>query len=114
MVTNFDKEFTMKIVTLNTDAKMPIIGLGTFLSSTGDVYRAVRWALKVGYRHIDCASIYGNQNEVGQAIQDAMNEDNIKNRRHIMIQRWIDDSGLGEWPKAYHINYKFLTQINQQ
>lgn len=41
-----------------------------------------------------------------------LNEDNIKNRRHIMIQRWIDDSGLGEWPKAYHINYKFLTQRN--
>ena len=64
----------MKTITLNTESKMPIIGLGTFLSSTGEVYKAVRWALKVGYRHIDSASIYDNQNEVGQAISDAIKE----------------------------------------
>ena len=68
----------MKTVTLNNETKMPIIGLGTFLSPKGEVYKAVRWALKLGYRHIDCASIYGNQAEVGQAIQDAIKEDNIK------------------------------------
>ena len=81
----------MKIVTLNTESKMPIIGLGTFLSPTGEVYKAVRWALKVGYRHIDCASIYDNQNEVGQAISDAIKEDSItREELFITSKLWND------------------------
>ncbi len=42
----------MKTITLNTDAQMPIIGLGTFLSAPGEVYQAVRWAIKLGYKHM--------------------------------------------------------------
>ena len=82
----------MKTITLNNETKMPIIGLGTFLSSQGEVYKAVRWALKLGYRHIDCASIYGNQNEVGQAIQDAMKEDNIKREDLFITSKLWNDS----------------------
>ena len=41
----------MKTIKLNTDAPMPIIGLGTFLSAPGEVYQAVRWAIKIGYKH---------------------------------------------------------------
>ena len=82
----------MKTITLNNETKMPIIGLGTFLSSTGEVYKAVRWALKLGYRHIDCASVYGNQNEVGQAIQDAINEDGIKRHELFITSKLWNDS----------------------
>lgn len=82
----------MKSITLNTGAKMPIIGLGTFLSSTGEVYQAVRWAIKLGYKHIDCAAIYHNQEEVGQALIDAINEGDIKREDIFITSKLWNDS----------------------
>jgi len=57
---------------------MPIIGLGTWKSKPGEVYDAVLTALKTGYRHIDCAPIYGNEAEVGNAIRDAISQGVLK------------------------------------
>ena len=68
----------MKYVTLNNDRKMPVMGLGTWKAAPGEVYQAVRWAIKIGYTHIDCAEIYGNQDEIGQAVADAVNEGDIR------------------------------------
>ena len=68
----------MKSVKLNTDYDMPMIGLGTWRSGPGEVYQTVRWAIKLGYRHIDCAPIYGNEKEIGQALHDAVAEGDIK------------------------------------
>lgn len=51
---------------------IPALGLGTWLSERDAVYRGVREAISVGYRHIDCAWIYGNEEEVGRAINEAI------------------------------------------
>lgn len=59
-------------VRLNNGVEMPVLGLGTFKSRDGDeVYRAVRWALEIGYRHIDTAKIYHNEEGVGRAVRDS-------------------------------------------
>ncbi|MCK6264597.1 aldo/keto reductase [Vibrio sp. ZSDE26] len=61
--------------TLRTGAIMPAIGLGTFGSDRfgpEEVSEAVLGALKAGYRFLDCASIYGNEDQIGKVLSDAM------------------------------------------
>ena len=64
---------------LNDGSLMPILGLGTWKSKPGEVCAAVKHALKSsGYRHLDCAAVYGNETEVGEGIKAAMEEAGIK------------------------------------
>jgi len=67
-----------KSITLNNGITMPNFGLGTWLSDTGLVQKAVECAIDAGYRHIDCAYCYGNENEVGAAIKNKIAEGVVK------------------------------------
>lgn len=59
-------------VPLRTGATMPVIGLGVYRAGHGpEAQAAIRKALELGYRHIDTASIYGNEADVGQALRDS-------------------------------------------
>lgn len=58
--------------TLSNGSKIPVVGFGTWQTPDGDVaYHAVLDALKAGYRHIDTAAAYGNEESVGKAIHDS-------------------------------------------
>jgi diketogulonate reductase-like aldo/keto reductase len=63
-------------LTLNNNKTIPQIGYGTYMrkdtySHCGGVGAAVKDALDIGYRHLDCASFYANEKEVGVAIQES-------------------------------------------
>jgi alcohol dehydrogenase (NADP+) len=68
----------MNQLTFRNGDKIDAIGLGTWKSEPGDVYKAVREAIKIGYRHIDCAWIYQNEAEIGQAFKDAFADGDVK------------------------------------
>ena len=69
----------MKTLKFENGDQMPILGLGTWLAEPTEVYDAVKEAVRVGYRHIDGAAIYGNEAEIGQALSECF-EDGLLNR----------------------------------
>lgn len=58
-------------IELNTNTTIPAVGLGTWRAKNDEVYNAVLKALEVGYRHIDTAVAYRNEEEVGKGIADS-------------------------------------------
>lgn len=85
-----------KTLTLRDGTEMPAFGLGTWLSKPGEVYDAVRAALELGYRHVDCAAIYGNEEEVGRAIADAIDAGDITRDQLWVTSKLWNDSHLPE------------------
>lgn len=72
------------------------MGLGTWKSEPEAVYRAVRWALEEGYRHIDCAAIYQNEEEVGRALRDAFQIGDVKREDVWITSKLWNDSHAPE------------------
>jgi len=81
---------------LYTGAHMPAIGLGTFGSdhvSPSEVAAAVEGAAAVGYRHFDCASVYGNECEIGYALQQILRGGIKREQLWVTSKLWNDKHG---------------------
>lgn len=71
-ITEMSLHINTNTLKLNTGEPIPQVGLGTWQATEeGAAYNAVKVALQNGYRHIDTAAIYGNEEEVGQGIKDS-------------------------------------------
>lgn len=78
---------------LNNGVEIPRLGLGVYQTPTGEAtLNAVRYALKIGYRHIDTASLYGNEGDVGSAVR----ESGIRREEVFVTTKvWNSDQGYG-------------------
>ena len=70
-----EKQAEQEVKILNNGLAMPLLGIGTFNGFRDDkpitISQAVCQAIKIGYRHIDCAYAYNNETEIGAAIKEA-------------------------------------------
>ena len=79
----------MKTLEFRNGDALPAIGLGTWKADPGEVGQAVEAALEAGYRHIDCAAIYRNEAEVGEALQRVFSRGEIqRDEVHITSKLW--------------------------
>ncbi|CAA3028039.1 aldo-keto reductase family 4 member C9-like [Olea europaea subsp. europaea] len=87
---------------LNTGAKIPSVGLGTWQADPGVVGRAVETAIKIGYRHIDCARSYRNEKEIGSVLKKLF-DDGVVKREDLFVtsKLWCADHAPEDVPMAF-------------
>ncbi len=97
-------EHLQSTTTLHNGVKMPWLGLGVFQVKDGEeVVNAVKTALEVGYRSIDTAAIYGNEQGVGKAIAESgIPRDEL----FITTKVWNADHGYESTLAAFDEKYK--------
>ena len=82
----------MPQIALRDGTKLPAIGLGTWKAERGQVRAAVHVALKAGYRHIDCATVYKNEDEVGDELHHVLSKGLIdRSELYVCSKVWNDD-----------------------
>ncbi|MBP2661130.1 MAG: Methylglyoxal reductase (NADPH-dependent) [Firmicutes bacterium] len=97
-------------ITLANGVKIPWLGLGVFKVKEGsEVVDAVRTAIKYGYRSIDTAAIYGNEEGVGQGIKEGLQEAGIAREDLFVTSKvWNADQGYDSTLEAYQTSLKKL------
>jgi diketogulonate reductase-like aldo/keto reductase len=89
---------TSPTVTLNNGVQIPQLGFGVYQVSTDDIVPALAKALEVGYRHVDTAALYGNEEGVGKVVRDSgIARDEI----FVTTKVWNSDQGYDEALRAF-------------
>lgn len=93
-------------IRLNNNLEIPFLGLGVFKTLPGrETQNAVKSALMAGYRHIDTASYYQNETDVGIAVKES---DIPRDEIFITTKLWNDDQGYDKTRKAFSQSLKNL------
>lgn len=107
----------MDYVTLNNGVKMPQLGYGVYQVSKEECERCVLDAIKVGYRHIDTAQSYFNEEEVGNAIEKS---GVLRNEIFLTTKVWIEHYGYEQTKASVYesmqklkVNYIDLVLLHQ-
>lgn len=100
----------MEYKTFNNENKMPQLGLGVFRVENDDTAKnAVKYAIENGYRSIDAALVYGNEEMVGRGIQEGIEAAGItREDLFITSKLWLDDFGRENVAKGYETSLKNL------
>jgi methylglyoxal/glyoxal reductase len=93
-------------ITLNNGVEMPQLGLGVYAPQQNDeVKQTVLWAIEAGYRLVDTASAYRNEEEVGQAIAACQV---ARKELFITTKVWTDDMGFDKTLRAFDLSLSKL------
>ncbi len=100
----------LEFVTFFNGNEMPIIGLGTFRVENNDQCKdAVKHAIENGYRHIDTAMIYDNEEMVGQGIAEGLASTGLdRSDLFVTSKLWLDDYGRSNVAEAYETSLSKL------
>ena len=96
---------TVPNVTLNTGAQMPILGFGVYQIPEDQTEQAVGDALAAGYRSLDTAAAYQNEEAVGRAIR---NSGIARDELFITTKLWVQDPGEGNTRRAFDTSLRRL------
>ncbi|WMJ72960.1 aldo/keto reductase [Cytophagaceae bacterium ABcell3] len=99
------KNSSIPTVTLNNGIPMPVLGFGTSTLTDSVCIQSVSDAISVGYRLIDTAHIYGNEEAVGEGIKQSGID---RKKLFITSKLWVDDSGYESTKKAFETSIKKL------
>lgn len=90
------------VLPLNDGKEMPQIGLGTYKLNSEDTIRVIREGIDAGYRRIDTASMYGNEEAIGRAVADAIAAGDVtREDLFITTKAWNDEQGKDNIPVAF-------------
>lgn len=86
---------------VNADTQIPAVGFGTYLIQPGDAAEAVRTAIVTGYRHVDTAAVYDNEEAVGEGIRTGLDDARLSRADlFVTAKLWPGNAGWGEQPKS--------------
>lgn len=86
----------MKYAYFKNFDKIPLLGLGTWKSRPGEVKQAIKTAIDSGIRHFDCAKIYGNEIEIGEAFKSVFDEGKIERKDVFITSKLWNNAHLSD------------------